>query len=59
MTVAVNDVVGISGFIMPGTLVDVVVVIDLSRVTVRSRVQFQDRFAEHQGTREWSEHRQA
>jgi pilus assembly protein CpaB len=28
MTVAVNDVVGISGFIMPGTLVDVVVVID-------------------------------
>jgi pilus assembly protein CpaB len=28
MTVGVNDVVGISGFIMPGTLVDVVVVID-------------------------------
>ena len=27
MTVAVNDVVGVSGFIMPGTLVDVVVVI--------------------------------
>jgi pilus assembly protein CpaB len=26
MTVAVNDVVGISGFIMPGTLVDIVVV---------------------------------
>jgi pilus assembly protein CpaB len=28
MTVKVDDVVGISGFIMPGTLVDVVVVID-------------------------------
>ncbi len=28
MTVQVDDVVGISGFIMPGTLVDVVVVID-------------------------------
>jgi pilus assembly protein CpaB len=27
MTVAVNDVVGVSGFIMPGTLVDIVVVI--------------------------------
>jgi pilus assembly protein CpaB len=28
MTVKVDDVVGISGFVMPGTLVDVVVVID-------------------------------
>ena len=28
MTVKVDDVVGISGFIMPGTLVDIVVVID-------------------------------
>ena len=28
MTVKVDDAVGISGFIMPGTLVDVVVVID-------------------------------
>lgn len=28
MTVAVNEVVGVSGFIMPGTLVDVVVVIN-------------------------------
>ena len=28
MTVKVDDVVGISGFIMPGTLVDVVVMID-------------------------------
>lgn len=31
MTVKVDDVVGISGFVMPGTLVDVVVVIDPSR----------------------------
>lgn len=33
MTVKVDDVVGISGFIMPGTLVDVVVVIDPAEKT--------------------------
>ena len=32
MTVKVDDVVGISGFIMPGTLVDVVVVIDPAEI---------------------------
>ena len=32
MTVKVDDVVGISGFIMPGTLVDVVVVIQAPRI---------------------------
>jgi pilus assembly protein CpaB len=35
MTVKVDDVVGISGFIMPGTLVDVVVVIDPAENTSR------------------------
>lgn len=33
MTVAVNDVVGVSGFIMPGTLVDIVVVITPPKAT--------------------------
>lgn len=35
MTVKVDDVVGISGFIMPGTLVDIVVVIDPAENTGR------------------------
>ena len=39
MTVKVDDVVGISGFIMPGTLVDIVVVIDPSDTTQR-RIPF-------------------
>ena len=40
MTVKVDDVVGISGFIMPGTLVDVVVVIDPRRNGAACRIRF-------------------
>ena len=40
MTVKVDDVVGISGFIMPGTLVDVVVVIDPAREFRLCRILF-------------------
>ena len=40
MTVKVDDVVGISGFIMPGTLVDVVVVINPNDTP--HRILFQD-----------------
>ena len=59
MTVKVDDVVGISGFIMPGTLVDVVVVIVPGDKVSGAGSDFQDRVAEHQGAGKRPEHRQA
>ena len=57
MTVKVDDVVGISGFIMPDTLVDVVVVIDPEDKSDFRGPDLQDRLAEYQGPGQRSEYR--
>ena len=59
MTVKVDDVVGISGFIMPGTLVDVVVVINPDEGAGRKDPDLKDRFAKHKGSRQRQKHRPA
>ena len=59
MTVKVDDVVGISGFIMPGTLVDIVVVIDPQEKAGHAGSDLENRFAEHQGARKRTKHRPA